>query len=112
MTDAGITYPLLFVLERSMMNIIFIRSHIMSKLNDFYRRADTDSVLKAELVAVTTAYVAGVIGVAGKHGVSLAAADFAPASGELDDDALAEAAGGAQRIPYLPPGMSPGTPRF
>jgi hypothetical protein len=63
----------------------------MSKLSDFYQKAHTDSVLKAEL---TQAYVAGVIGVAGKHGVSLAAADFAPPTGELDDDALADVAGG------------------
>jgi hypothetical protein len=66
----------------------------MSRLNDFYQQAHKDSVLQAELAAVTQAYVAGVIGVAGNHGVSLAAADFAPASGALDDDALAEAAGG------------------
>jgi hypothetical protein len=49
----------------------------MNNLTAFYHKARTDRVLKAELAEVTTAYVAGVIGVAGKHGVSLAAADFA-----------------------------------
>jgi hypothetical protein len=66
----------------------------MSKLADFYQKADTDSVLKAELAGLTQGYIAGVIGVAGKHGVSLEAADFAPTSGALDDDALAGMAGG------------------
>jgi hypothetical protein len=56
----------------------FYRRQNMSKLADFYQQAHTDSVLKAEL---TQAYVAGVIGVAGNHGVSLAAADFVPSSG-------------------------------
>jgi hypothetical protein len=66
----------------------------MSKLADFYQQAHKDSVLKAKLAELTQAYVAGVIGVAGKHGVSLTAADFAPASGALDDDALEAVAGG------------------
>jgi hypothetical protein len=66
----------------------------MSRLNDFYQQAHKDSALKAELAAVTQGDVAGVIGVAGKHGVTLEAADFAPSSGALDDDALAGVAGG------------------
>jgi hypothetical protein len=66
----------------------------MSRLNDFYQQAHKDSVLKAELAELTQGDVAGVIGVAGNHGVSLAAADFAPASGALDD-ALEAAAGGS-----------------
>jgi hypothetical protein len=78
----------------------------MSRLHDFYQQAQKDSVLKAELAAVTQAYVAGVIGIAGKHGVSLAAADFAPPSGALDDDALAEAAGGGV-CPTPPPARPP-----
>jgi hypothetical protein len=67
---------------------------MMSKLADFYQKADTDSVLKAELAGLTQGDVAGVIGIAGKHGVSLEAADFAPTSGALDDDAIADVAGG------------------
>jgi hypothetical protein len=71
----------------------------MSKLADFYQKAHTDSVLKAELAGLTHGYIAGVIGVAGKHGVSLEAADFAPPSGALDEDAIADVSGGFVLVP-------------
>jgi hypothetical protein len=79
----------------------------MSKLQDFYQQAHKDSVLKAELAELTQAYVAGVIGVAGNHGVSLVAADFASASGAVDENALAEAAGGQQFV-FGPTTKTPG----
>jgi hypothetical protein len=67
----------------------------MSKLTDFYQKAQTDSALKAELVGLTTAYVSGVIATAAKHGVTLEAADFTP-PGILDGDVLAGVAGGGR----------------
>jgi hypothetical protein len=44
----------------------------MSKLDDFYQKAKTDSALKAELAEATKGYVAGVIATAAKHGVTYA----------------------------------------
>jgi hypothetical protein len=66
----------------------------MSKLSDFYGKARGDDGLAGELAALTEAYVAGVIALAAKHGVTLAAADFAPPVGALDDDALEGVSGG------------------
>jgi hypothetical protein len=73
----------------------------MSKLTDFYQKAKIDGAIKAELAGVTKGYIAGVIATAAKHGVTLEAADFASSSGALDDDALADVAGGGH-ILYKP----------
>jgi hypothetical protein len=78
----------------------------MSKLNDFYKKAETDSALAADIEAAKKAYAeknpgkqpdaatikAESIRIAAKHGVELTDADFANA--ELDDKQLAAVAGG------------------
>ncbi|GHU08659.1 hypothetical protein FACS1894151_04960 [Spirochaetia bacterium] len=77
----------------------------MSKLHDFYRKAGSDSALKADLEAVKKRYegqspdkatvVAEYTAIAAKHGVTLEADDFELAEGELDEEELSAVAGGA-----------------
>jgi hypothetical protein len=75
----------------------------MRKLNDFYKRAETDTALAADIEAAKKAYAgkkpdaavikAETIKIAAKHGVDLTDADFATA--ELDDKQLEAVAGGS-----------------
>jgi hypothetical protein len=78
----------------------------MSKLADFYKKAESDSALKAELEAANKqwegkgtpdkeAVFAEVIKIAAKHGATLVRADFDPQKGELDESDLSAVAGGA-----------------
>jgi hypothetical protein len=60
----------------------------MSKVADFYKQAEGDAALGAEL---TAAVIAETVKVAAKHGVTLSAADFS----ELDGAELGAVAGGA-----------------
>jgi hypothetical protein len=79
------------------------RSREMSKLIDFYKKAETDSALAADIEAAKKAYEgknpdaatikAESIRIAAKHGVELTDADFAEA--ELDDKQLEAVAGGS-----------------
>ncbi|GHV91012.1 hypothetical protein AGMMS50268_15150 [Spirochaetia bacterium] len=76
----------------------------MSKLIDFYKKAVADPALKADLEAAKKRYegqnpdqatiVAEGIALAAKHGVTLEAADFEIAEGELDEDELGAVTGG------------------
>ena len=85
----------------------------MSKLTDFYKKAETDPALKADLEAAQKRYegqnpdkatfVAEGIAIAAKHGVTLEPADFELKEGELDEEELSAVAGGAGGIvPFLP----------
>jgi predicted ribosomally synthesized peptide with nif11-like leader len=76
----------------------------MSKIKDFYKQAEANPALQADL---RSAVIAETVKVAGKHGVTLTAADF----DELDEGELDAVAGGNQRIygtPLLPRMPGPG----
>jgi hypothetical protein len=83
----------------------------MSKIIDFYKKAEADPALKAELEAANkqfagqkpekAAVIAEAIRIAGKHGVRLEHADFEVEKGELDEAELDAVAGGC--------GPGPGT---
>ncbi|GHV69508.1 hypothetical protein AGMMS49928_12060 [Spirochaetia bacterium] len=76
----------------------------MSKLTDFYKKAESDPALRADLEAAQKRYegqnpgqaaiVAEYITIAAKHGVTLEAADFEVKKGELDEEELSVVAGG------------------
>jgi hypothetical protein len=77
----------------------------MSKITDFYKKAEADEALCSELEAANKrfderetitrdAVVAEVIKIAAQHGTSLEAADFAAEAGELDEAELESVAGG------------------
>jgi len=81
----------------------------MSTLADFYAKAKTDSVLRADLEAARKglgpnpsreAVTATAIQVAGKHGFPLSQADFERKSGSLDDQELKAVAGGCSPCPH------------
>ncbi|GHV72316.1 hypothetical protein AGMMS49928_28920 [Spirochaetia bacterium] len=76
----------------------------MSKLAEFYRKAESDPALKADLKAAKKRYegqspdqatiVAGGIAIAAKHGVTLEAADFEVKRSKLDEEELRALVGG------------------
>ncbi|GHV71483.1 hypothetical protein AGMMS49928_23450 [Spirochaetia bacterium] len=83
----------------------------MSKLTDFYKKAESDPALKADLEAAKKRYegqdpdkatvVAEGIAIAAKHGVTLEPADFELAKGELNEEELSTVAGGCgPDVPY------------
>ncbi|GHV72318.1 hypothetical protein AGMMS49928_28930 [Spirochaetia bacterium] len=76
----------------------------MSKLIDFYKKAESDPALRADLEAAKKRYegqipgretiVAEGIALAAKHGVTLEPADFEFKKGELDEEDLSDVSGG------------------
>ena len=76
----------------------------MSKLIDFYKKAETDPALRADLEAAKKRYegqspdketiVTESIAIAAKHGITLAASDFELKEGDLDEAELKAVAGG------------------
>jgi hypothetical protein len=99
---------------------IFNRSFIMGKVIDFYRKAEADEKLRADLEAANRRFdgqkninrdtvVAEVIKIATRHGTSLEAADFAAEPGELDEAELEAAAGGTVSVCVTPGQNSPGS---
>ncbi|GHV90984.1 hypothetical protein AGMMS50268_14870 [Spirochaetia bacterium] len=87
----------------------------MSALTEFYRKAQTDAALRADLETANRkftkeesaekadkkAVIAETIRIAGNHGISLAPADFELQSGELDEDELDIAAGTGAVLPGI-----------
>jgi hypothetical protein len=76
----------------------------MSKLEDFYKKAEQDGKIRSDLDAAQKqfegtdpdqeAVIAALIKVAGKHGTVLERGDFDTKAGELDESSLASVAGG------------------
>jgi hypothetical protein len=71
----------------------------MGKIHDFYKKVGADAAIQRELRA---AVIAETVKVAGKHGVTLAAADF----DEMDEGELDAVTGGTQWISMAPPGIT------
>jgi hypothetical protein len=77
----------------------------MSKITNFYKKAEADEKLRSELEAANKRFeerehsnrqasVEELIGIAKAHGYALEAADFASEAGELDEKELEAVAGG------------------
>jgi hypothetical protein len=91
----------------------------LSKITDFYKKAEADEALRSELEAANKrfegretitrdAVVAEVIKIAAQHGTSLEAVDFASEAGELDEVELEAVAGGNVSVCIIPGHDSPG----
>jgi hypothetical protein len=87
----------------------------MNKVIDFYQKADNDEKLKADLEAANKRFegrknagqetlIAEVIRIAGDHGYSLEAADFAVRK-EVDEKELEAVAGGGMMRPPTDPDL-------
>jgi hypothetical protein len=77
----------------------------MRKVIDFYKKAQENGALKADLEAASKTFaekkesnkdviIAEVVKIAAKHGISLKPADLELKQGELDENELAAVAGG------------------